>query len=109
MLAVARARSRAEHKAAAHFYAGFFALILSGLGGIYPDQAAMFPFYFAFALVLFSFIIPWSFAEIVFMTGAYMSVYAGYYIFAERVLGAAVQTPYPRFDGFTDGLICIAI
>lgn len=103
-----RSRSLSASRKIAYLFATSFALALSMLGVIYSENAAVFVFYFAFTLLLTSFIIPWCLTDLIYLAGIYIAAYAAFYSYVIFVLKVPVVW-FPRFHPLIDGVILILI
>lgn len=103
-----RSVSRKQSKRIALLYTGFFVWSFSGLAVVYPENNLVFVFYYAFALLFTSVLIPWSVSEILWLT----VLYAGAFLVEYDYVVFVMRYPLPQMPRFMlpwDGLVFIAI
>jgi serine phosphatase RsbU (regulator of sigma subunit) len=103
-----QSRSRSASKRIALLYTAFFIWSFSGLAVVYPENNFIFVFYYAFALLFTSVLIPWGLREILWLS----VLYAGAFFIAYDYVVRVMKFPSPQLPRFTlpwDGLVFIAI
>jgi serine phosphatase RsbU (regulator of sigma subunit) len=103
-----RSRNREDSKRAALLYTAFFMWSFSGLAVVYPENNLIFVFYYAFALLFTSVLIPWRLSEIGWLT----ALYAGAFLLVYDYVVFVMKRPEPSLARFTlpwDGLVFIGI
>ncbi len=103
-----RASKRSDSKAAAIVYTLFFLWAFSGIAVVYPETQLIFVFYYAFALLFTSLLIPWLISEIVMLTALYMAASIAAYDYVIYILDYPVPS-LPRFNPLIDGPLFILI
>ncbi len=103
-----RAKALRTSKRYAVLFNILFLYVLISVGVIYVESATVFGFYYAFALIFCSFIIPWTIREIVYLSLGYACAFSIYCQYVMAVMAKAI-TSLPRFDAYLDGLIFIGI
>lgn len=89
-----RTRTRSASKTAALLYTGFFVWSLSGLAVVYPENILVFAFYYAFALLLTSILIPWRMSEVFWLTAYYSLGFLAAFDYVAFVTTAGVRNQY---------------
>ncbi len=103
-----KASSVRASKLCGFLYTAVFIVALTGVGVVYHDNALVFVFYYAFALLLSSMMIPWSLSDVFHLTGMVVTAFTFYYFYVTLYL----KYPIPhlsRFHPYVDGLIFIGI
>jgi len=103
-----RAGNRRRSKRIALLYTAFFVWSFSGLAVVYPENNLVFVFYYAFALLFTSVLIPWSIPEILWLTAFYSVAFLVEYDYVVYVMRYPLPS-MPRFSLPWDGLIFIAM
>lgn len=103
-----RSRSIRASRNVAYLFSIVFAAVLAFLGIIYPENASVFAFYFAFSLLLTAFALPWCLLDLLFLTGIYAGAYALFY--TAIIYGLKIPVVwFPRYHPLIDGVILILI
>jgi serine phosphatase RsbU (regulator of sigma subunit) len=103
-----RAQTRRDSKASAIVYTLFFLWAFSGIAVVYPETQLIFVFYYAFALLFTSLLIPWLISEIIMLTVLYMVASIAAYDYVLYILNYPVQS-LPRFNPAWDGPLFMMI
>ncbi len=103
-----KSKTRTVSKTAALLYTGFFMWSFSGLAVVYPENISVFVFYYAFALLLTSSLIPWSISEVLWLTGLYAMGFLAAFDYVAYVINYPINS-LPRFQQPFDGLVFITI
>jgi len=103
-----RASTLHAYRFNAYLFSVLFVFSLTALGLIYPETAAIFPFYIAFAFLLSSLIIPWKLSDLLALVLFYMGAHTFLYLYVSFVMKYPLNG-YPRFHPYVDGAIFIGI
>lgn len=104
----AKARSPEASKIYSYLFNILLLIMISRIGFLYPENAIVFPFYFALGLVIVSITIPWSVRELYFLTAVHVLAFSIFYAILVGVMHHSVQS-LPRFHAHFDGVIYILI
>ncbi len=103
-----RASTLREYRFNAYTFSVIFVSSLTVLGLIYPETAAIFPFYIAFAFLLSSLMIPWKLSDLRILALFYLGAHTALYFYI-RLMTSQPLIGYPRFQPYADGTIFIGI
>lgn len=103
-----RTQSPELSKIYGYLFNTFLLMMVGHIGFLYPENALVFPFYFALSLIIVSFTIPWSLPELYFLSILHLAGFSIFYTALARVLQYPVRS-LPRFHFFFDGMLFIAI
>lgn len=103
-----RSKSLVRSKTLGYVFHSLLVFALATLGVIYADNALLFPFYFAFALLLTCVTVPWKTLDIVVLSSISIGTFAAFHSYVTYGLHKTIPS-FNRFHAFWDGLLFIGI